>query len=216
MPVNLRGISLTRGRTYDENMAARVNDSLQYLPIKQRAAVLATMMEESGVDPLAKSANGTYQGLVQWGADRYRISSDDKEKELTKQLQNLKSTLYNTTDHVSWTHGGEGSGYNSFREAYGDFHNNDLPLPKIYRALSYGYVRPQGKEDSYNNRLKVANQVLDRMIVGEAADAATNAISSFLGNFSLVTTQLLIGIFLFFIKFSCFFNNNFIFSKSRS
>ncbi len=54
---------------------------------------------------MAKSKNGTYQGLLQWGKDRYTIKSNNQEKELKHQLSYLKRTLNNTTDKVSWTHG---------------------------------------------------------------------------------------------------------------
>ena len=98
---DFRGLTLTRGRKYDVDMAGRLNDSLAYLPMKQRAIVLADMMEESSLYPLSRSKGGKYQGLLQWGEDRYRIASDDKEKELTRQLQQLKNTINNTTDSQS-------------------------------------------------------------------------------------------------------------------
>lgn len=163
MPIDFKGLVTTGSRPYDDIMLSRINDSLLYMPIKQRAAILGTMVEESGVNPLAKSKNDTYQGLLQWGADRYRVTSDDKERELINQLKKLRETINDTTDHVSWTFGGDESGYKSFREAYGDFNNPDASLDKVYRGFSYGYVRPQGKEASYNNRLKVAEQVYQRL-----------------------------------------------------
>lgn len=161
---DFRGIKLTRGRKYSVPMAERLNDSLQYLPIKQRAIVLADMMEESGLDPLAKSTGDEYQGLLQWGADRYKITSNDKEKELIKQLQNLRNTINDTTDSKSWTHGGKGSGYNTLKDAYIAFNDTTNTLDQMHRGFSFGYVRPTGKEDSHQNRLKVAQQVYNRML----------------------------------------------------
>lgn len=163
MPIDFSNIKTTRNRHYDSGLISGINDSLQYLPRKQRAYILGTMIEESGGDPLAKSENGTYQGLLQWGADRYRIASNNQQEELANQLQYLRNTLNDTVDHKSWTHGGEGSGFNSFREAYNAFNDTTLPLSEGYRGFSYGYVRPAGKEDSYNNRLKVVQQVYDRL-----------------------------------------------------
>ena len=162
MPADFSNIKTTKGREYREEDINEINDSLYYLPDKQRASVLASIIEESGGDPLKKSKNGTFQGLLQWGPDRYRIKSGDRRKELLNQLQYIKNTIYNTTDKKSWTHGGAGSGYNSFAEPFTKFHSTDLPLDSVYRGFSYGYVRPEGKEDSYQNRLKVAKQVLDR------------------------------------------------------
>ncbi|MCR5139016.1 MAG: hypothetical protein K6B45_02490 [Bacteroidaceae bacterium] len=167
MPVNFKGIKTTNNRPYNEKRLLELNDSLQYLPIKQRASVLGTIIEESGGNPLAKSANDTYQGLLQWGNDRYRISSNDPDIELANQLREFRRSINDTIDHKSWTHGGAGSGYNSFRDAYNNFNNQDLPLEDIYRAFSFGYVRPKGKEESYRNRLKVAQQVYDRLLKEE-------------------------------------------------
>lgn len=176
---NFRGIKLTRGREYSVPMAERLNDSLQYLPIKQKAIVLADMMEESGLDPLAKSAGDEYQGLLQWGADRYKITSDDREKELTKQLQNLRNTINDTTDSKSWTHGGKGSGYNTLKDAYIAFNDTTNTLDQMHRGFSFGYVRPTGKEDSHQNRLKVAQQVYNRMLEAQGNNPISQDIPAY-------------------------------------
>ena len=163
MPIDFSNIKTTRGRAYDEDNISGIYEALEYLPDKQRASVLATIIEESGGNPLAVSDGGTYQGLLQWGADRYRIQSNDPKQELANQLKYLKESIYNTSDSKSWTDGGIGSGYRSFKNAYRDFNDTALPLEKIHRGFSYGYVRPRDKEESYQNRLKVAEQVLSRM-----------------------------------------------------
>lgn len=164
MPIDFTNIKLTGNRPYDTDMAKRLNDSLYYLPIKKRAVVLADMMEESGLDPLAKSKGNNFQGLLQWGEDRYRISSNDREKELSKQLQEFKNTVNNISDKKSWTDGGKGSGYQSNIDAYRDFYNYDSSLEDAHRGFSFGYVRPSGKEVSHKNRLKVAQQIYDRYL----------------------------------------------------
>ena len=87
--------------------------------------------------------------------------------ELQNQIQYIKNTIDNSTDGKSWTHGGKGSGYNSKDETYENFHGDKVPFDKKFRALSYGYVRPKGKEDSYNNRLKVGKKVLNKLVVDE-------------------------------------------------
>lgn len=160
---NFEGITLTRGRKYDPTILAALNDSLTYLPITQRAAVLASILEESQGNASAVSANGTYQGLLQWGANRYKIKGSG-DKELSNQLQYLKNTINNPSDHISWTDGGKGSGYKSYKDAYNDFHNSNSSLEKVLRGFSFGYVRPKGKEDSFQNRLKVAEQVYERLL----------------------------------------------------
>ena len=170
MPTRFKNIKTTRGRGYDEKLINRLNDSLLAFPIKQRASILGTFIEESGGNPLAKSENGTYQGLAQWGSDRYRITSDNPEVELKNQLDTLRNTIGNTTDGKSWTHGGEGSGYSSLMDAYNDFNNPNLPIDDVFRAFSFGYVRPKGKDESYENRLKVVKQVYDELLREEEAN----------------------------------------------
>lgn len=162
MPINFDNITLTGGRKYNPSDLSALNNSLSYLPTKQRAAVLASILEESQGNPMSISNNKTYQGLLQWGADRYQIKNKGN-RELANQLQYLKNTIDNPSDHISWTNGGKGSGYKSFKDTYADFHNQSLPLDKVLRAFSYGYVRPYGKEDSFNNRLKVAKQIYSRL-----------------------------------------------------
>ena len=176
MPIDFKNIKTTRGRGYNEKMIQRLNDSLQYISIPQRAAILGTIIEESGGNPLAKSKNDTYQGLLQWGADRYRISSDNPDEELFKQLQSIRSTLNNTTDNKSWSHGGKGSGYSSLKEPYNIFHDPNTHFEDKYRAFSYGYVRPKGKEDSYKNRLNTAKQVYNRLMTDDIVNATMESV----------------------------------------
>lgn len=164
MPIDFTGIKTTGNRKYEEGFIAQINDSLQDIPIKQRAAILGSIIEESGGDPLARSASNTYQGLLQWGHDRYNIlPMATTESELPRQIEYIRNTIHNTTDGKSWTHGGEGSGYSKGTEAHDNFNHSISPLDPSFRAFSYGYVRPKGKESSYKNRLKVAQQVYDRL-----------------------------------------------------
>lgn len=162
MPVNFRNIKTTEDRPYDAEMVSRLNDSLQSVPARQRSYILGTIIEESAADPLAVSKSGKYQGFLQWGPDRYKIKSKDKETEFINQLQKLRN-INDTTDRTNWTNGGKQSGYQSFREAYSDYNNPNFPYDQGYRAFSYGYVRPKGKEESVKNRLKVVRQVYDRL-----------------------------------------------------
>jgi GH24 family phage-related lysozyme (muramidase) len=166
MPIDFDNIKLTGDRKYKASDLSALNDSLSYLPVKQRAAVLASILEESQGNSMSVSKTKNYQGLLQWGNDRYKIK-DKGKKELSNQLQYLRNTIDNSSDHISWTNGGKGSGYKSYKDTYADFHNQALPLDKVLRAFSYGYVRPYGKEDSFNNRLKVAEQIYSRLSTPE-------------------------------------------------
>lgn len=168
MPIDFTGIPTTRGRGFKTHNLNRINEGLkEILPIDQRAAILGSIIEESGGNPNIKNATGAYQGLLQWGADRYVPKSTDNDIELNNQVQYILDTVNNPNDQVSWTHGGKGSGYSSKQETYNTFHDKDAPFDKKFRAFSYGYVRPKGKEDSYNNRLKVSKKVLNKLVVDE-------------------------------------------------
>lgn len=167
MPTDFKGIPTTRDRVlYAENMSL-LNERLKSIPIEQRAAILGSIIEESGGDPYAVDPSGNYQGLLQWRADRYRPKSSNPREELNNQAQYILDTMDNTTDKVSWTHGGKGSGYNTQKEAHDVFNSKNNTFADKFRAFSYGYVRPQGKEDSYKNRLKVGQKVLNRLVVDE-------------------------------------------------
>lgn len=166
-------IKTTKNREFNPKRIKQIGDSLQSwnLNKEQIASVLASIIEESGGDPLAKSKNGTYQGLLQWGKDRYTIKSNNQEKELKHQLSYLKRTLNNTTDKVSWTHGGSQSGFKSASDAYNAFHKFNT-IENVMKGFSFGYVRPQGKLNSYNNRLKVAKQIYSTLSTYHPIDSS--------------------------------------------
>lgn len=169
MPINFEGISTTKQREYYPNLIYQINERLRNgnVPMEQRAAILGSIIEESGGNPLVQSKTGAYQGLLQWGADRYRLTSNNRSTEMNNQTQYILNTIGNTTDGVSWTHGGKGSGYKTQKDAHDAFNSNDNTFADKFRAFSYGYVRPQGKEDSYQNRLKVGREVLNKMVIDE-------------------------------------------------
>ena len=114
------------------------------VPLYQRQAILYTILQESGADALDAHGNG-YYGLVGWSADRY---NSIKDKSLLGQAEYLYDTLYNGNGTVDWNHGGEGSGYNSWkdaRKAFVDAQDFDTAM----RALTYGYVRPTADVKAY-------------------------------------------------------------------
>ena len=169
MPTDFKGIQTTKGRGYIPILISKINEKLKAedVPMEQRATILGSIIEESGGDPYAKNSTGAYQGLLQWGADRYRPQSMNPNVELNNQTQYILDTIGNTTDGVSWTHGGKGSGYKTQKDAYDAFNNEDNTFADKFRAFSFGYVRPQGKGDSYQNRLKIGREVLNKMIIDE-------------------------------------------------
>lgn len=161
-------LKTTNDRGYEVNNLNYIYNKLKSSGLyndKQIAAILANIVEESGANPYAirtdKETGKQYKdtGLLQWvdrypGIDKKRLAIE----ELDNQINYINKTLRDTTDTVSWTHGGEGSGYMKAIDAYNEFNDSD-DLERINYALSLGYVRPAGKKDSAANSYKVAQQI---------------------------------------------------------
>lgn len=159
-PIDFTGLKTTNNRKYNPEYISYISDSLQKAGVSdtKRAAILANIIEESGGNPFALDDTGKFYGLLQWANERYAPTEEkDVWKEIDNQVSHIVSTLGNTTDKMSWTHGGKGSGYNSYKDAMSDFDSNDLAT--AMKGFTLGYVRPTGKMDSYNNRMKVAQQL---------------------------------------------------------
>lgn len=161
-------LKTTNDRGYEVNNLNYIYNKLKSSGLyndKQIATILANIVEESGANPYAvrtdKETGKQYKdtGLLQWidrypGIDKKRLAIE----ELDNQINYINKTLRDTTDTVSWTHGGEGSGYMKAVDAYNEFANSN-DLERINYALTLGYVRPKGKKDSAANRYKVAQQI---------------------------------------------------------
>lgn len=161
-------LKTTNDRGYEVNNLNYIYNKLKSSGLyndKQIAAILANIVEESGANPYAirtdKETGKQYKdtGLLQWvdrypGIDKKRLAIE----ELDNQINYINKTLRDTTDTVSWTHGGEGSGYMKAIDTYNEFNDSD-DLERINYALTLGYVRPAGKKDSAANRYKVAQQI---------------------------------------------------------
>ena len=155
-------IVTTNNRPYNKDYINYINKSLinSGYNNNQRASILANIIEESGGNPFAEGPGG-YYGLLQWGSERYSKGKEtDAYKEIDNQLKYLNDTIGNTKDKKSWTHGGKGSGYNSFSDAMNAYNSDDLN--KVMHGFTWGYVRPAGKQNSYLNRQKVADQLINK------------------------------------------------------
>lgn len=165
-------LKTTNDRGYEVNNLNYIYNKLKSSGLyndKQIAAILANIVEESGANPYAirtdKETGKQYKdtGLLQW-IDRY--PGIDKKilaiEELDNQINYINKTLRDTTDTVSWTHGGKGSGYMKAVDAYNEFANSN-DLERINYALTLGYVRPKGRKESAANRYKVAQQIYDEI-----------------------------------------------------
>lgn len=160
--IDYSGIKTTRNRKYNPEYISYIDKSLIAggLSPEKRATILANIIEESGGDPFALDGTGKFYGLLQWSDDRYKKTGEkDIWKELDNQVRYILESEHNTTDHKSWTHGGPGTGYNSYKDAVAAY-NSDA-LDDAMKGFTLGYVRPTGKMTSYNNRLKVAKQLYD-------------------------------------------------------
>lgn len=165
-------LKTTNDRGYEVNNLNYIYNKLKSSGLyndKQIAAILANIVEESEANPYAirtdKETGKQYKdtGLLQWidrypGIDKKRLAIE----ELDNQINYINKTLRDTTDTVSWTHGGEGSGYMKAVDAYNEFANSN-DLERINYALTLGYVRPKGRKESAANRYKVAQQIYDEI-----------------------------------------------------
>lgn len=165
-------LKTTNDRGYEVNNLNYIYNKLKSSGLyndKQIAAILANIVEESGANPYAirtdKETGKQYKdtGLLQWidrypGIDKKRLAIE----ELDNQINYINKTLRDTTDTVSWTHGGEGSGYMKAVDAYNEFANSN-DLERINYALTLGYVRSKGRKESAANRYKVAQQIYDEI-----------------------------------------------------
>jgi hypothetical protein len=165
-------LKTTNDREYEVNNLNYIYNKLKSSGLynnKQIATILANIVEESGANPYAvrtdKETGKQYKdtGLLQWvdrypGIDKKRLAIE----ELDNQINYINKTLRDTTDTVSWTHGGEGSGYMKAVDAYNEFANSN-DLERINYALTLGYVRPKGRKKSAANRYKVAQQIYDEI-----------------------------------------------------
>lgn len=165
-------LKTTNDRGYEVNNLNYIYNKLKSSGLyndKQIATILANIVEESGANPYAvrtdKETGKQYKdtGLLQWvdrypGIDKKRLAIE----ELDNQINYINKTLRDTTDTVSWTHGGEGSGYMKAVDAYNEFANSN-DLERINYALTLGYVRPKGRKESVANRYKVAQQIYDEI-----------------------------------------------------
>lgn len=165
-------LKTTNDRGYEVNNLNYIYNKLKSSGLyndKQIATILANIVEESGANPYAvrtdKETGKQYKdtGLLQWidrypGIDKKRLAIE----ELDNQINYINKTLRDTIDTVSWTHGGEGSGYMKAVDAYNEFANSN-DLERINYALTLGYVRPKGRKESAANRYKVAQQIYDEI-----------------------------------------------------
>ena len=129
----------------------------------QIASLLANGIAESGFNPRAKNPKTSAKGIFQWLDGRYKYSSNDltDDQLLREQLDYVKDTLNNTTDRMSWHHGGSGSGYNRAVDAYNAFSNANN-LRDAVHSFTYGYNRPDNVVLRERQRFDLAQEIYNR------------------------------------------------------
>lgn len=156
----------TTNRVVNNDNLNYINQALDTVPYHRRAALLGTIINESGGNPRAVDASGNFIGLFQM-SNGQRYTFPDGYENMTDyeliddQLQKtFVNTINNTIDRMSWTHGGSGSGYQSGKAAMQDYYNSDS-VAGATKALNYGYIRPRDRDAATRNRIDTAEKVYD-------------------------------------------------------
>ena len=171
--ISFDNLKLTSGRSYTPQYLTDIYNGLIKRGFSKNQAIVltGTIAEESGGDVFAKSKDNKFTGLLQWEDSRYKVKyPEDREKETNAQLDYIADTIINAKKRKSegyyddWTDGGEGSGYNSWTEAYKDF-SDSTNVYNMTRGLNTGYVRPtggiKGNTGSIINRMNAARQIFE-------------------------------------------------------
>ena len=171
--INFDNLKLTSGRSYTPQYLTDIYNGLIKTGFNKNQAIVltGTIAEESGGDVFSKSDDKKYTGLLQWEDTRYKVQyPGDREKETNAQLDYIADTIINAKKrkdeghYDDWTDGGEGSGYNSWTEAYKDF-SDSTNVYNMTRGLNTGYVRPtggiKGNTGSIINRMNAARQIFE-------------------------------------------------------
>ena len=131
------------------------NDNLNYINSQlskagmgknQRAAVLATIVAESGGNPKAIGDGGLAHGLFQWHPDRYKAGED-----LDSQINLILSEL-NDVKGLGWL------GKQSYKDTF-----NGQDLKASVDSLTKRFIRPANGEKESNKRYNIAQEILKQI-----------------------------------------------------
>lgn len=119
----------------------------------QRAAILATIVAESGANPAAIGDAGKARGLFQWHPNRFTAGID-----LGSQIRLILSELKDFDNRNAWSNSRK---YNK-RNAYDIFHSTD-DLNAAISALTANYIRPANADKEIQKRYNIAQQLINQM-----------------------------------------------------
>lgn len=119
----------------------------------QRAAILATIVAESGANPKAIGDSGKARGLFQWHSNRFTAGKD-----LASQIQLALSELKDFDNKNAWSVSRK---YNK-RSAFDIFHNTE-DLMEAISALTANFIRPANTDKEIQKRYGIAQQLINQM-----------------------------------------------------
>lgn len=174
--IDFRNYKTKSGRRFNAANMNAIQDSLiRYgVPAAQRAAILGTILHESGGDPSAVDATGNFYGLLQWS--RQRMGPDESVYgSLDAQVRKILDELSNPMEG-DWTDGAEeGERVSHAHEGRWNFMSADDP-ERASLFLNKCYVRPYALKNqrksrlaAYDSRGAEARAIFD--LLGELRDA---------------------------------------------
>lgn len=116
------------------------------IPLIQRAAALATVVAESGANPLAVGDKGKAKGLWQWHPDRYKASGD-----LDSQISLMLSELADV----------KGGGWLGRKDYMDAFNTGDLYT--AVDTLTRRYIRPANGLKETQKRYAIAQNIYNQL-----------------------------------------------------
>ena len=119
----------------------------------QRAAILATIVAESGANPKAIGDSGKARGLFQWHGNRFNAGMD-----LNSQIQLLLTELKDFNNGSAWS---ASKKYNK-QNAFDTFHETE-DLMSAISALTANYIRPANTDSEIRKRYNIAQQLINQM-----------------------------------------------------
>lgn len=119
----------------------------------QRAAILATIIAESGANPMAVGDAGKAKGLFQWHPNRFSAGID-----LNSQIQLLMNEIKDKRNVNAWT---SSKKYNK-ELAFNTFHNTD-DLKEAISVLTFNYIRPANTDREIEKRYNIAQKLISQM-----------------------------------------------------
>ena len=150
------------------------NAILDTIPATRRAALLSAEFHESNLDPNAVGDGGKALGLLQVHPNRrtnlYNQKGTEQQKTNNQSIAIMNALTGRDSNNTHWTHGGKGSGFNSWKDAQKTFYNSNSSLEEINRALNRGFIRPHDAATKTKERLKTAEHIYNILEGNKFAD----------------------------------------------